>query len=176
MASAVRKATVGNQRVQPSDNEAARKLRIRAAFDMFDKDKKGCVVQEEVGTIMRYLGAYPSEKDIIKKILPEMQEDEPSTFVTFERFEKKMLEVLYTNEYEPDTDEALLAAFRTIDAEKRGYIEADTMRELLITKGTPFREKELEAFLGVAKDPQTGRIYYEDYIAVFMQALDPKRG
>lgn len=41
-----------------------------------------------------------------------MQEDEPSTFVTFERFEKKMLEVLYTNEYEPDSDETLLTAFR----------------------------------------------------------------
>lgn len=32
---------------QPSggDDEAARKLRIRAAF-MFNKDKKGCVIQE----------------------------------------------------------------------------------------------------------------------------------
>lgn len=81
------------------------------------------------------------------------------------------------------------------------------MRELLITKGTPFREKEMEgsitplfcfdihhyfrlsdantllhvksdptiAFLSAAKDPQTGRIYYEDYIAVLMQALDPRR-
>jgi hypothetical protein len=32
------------------------------------------------------------------------------------------------------------------------------------------------AFLAVAKDPATGRIYYEDYIAVLMHALDPKRG
>lgn len=99
-----------------------------------------------------------------------MQEDEPSTFVTYERFEKKMLEVLFTNEYEPDTDEILLAAFRVrsrstvnshdmervsrtdrererqqaIDTEQKGYIEADVMRELLTTKGTPFREKEME--------------------------------
>lgn len=27
----------------------------------------------EVSTIMRYLGAYPTEKDIIKKILPEVR-------------------------------------------------------------------------------------------------------
>ncbi|RLN43896.1 hypothetical protein BBJ28_00013971 [Nothophytophthora sp. Chile5] len=73
-----------------------------------------------------------------------MQEDEPSTFVTYDRFEKKMLEVLYTNEYEPDSDETLLAAFRVIDTEKKGYIEAEVMRELLTTKGTPFREKEME--------------------------------
>ncbi|KAE8913247.1 hypothetical protein PF005_g30416 [Phytophthora fragariae] len=167
-------AAGSNQRGS-ADDEAARKLRIRAAFDMFDKEKKGSVIQEEVSTIMRYLGAYPTEKDIIKKILPEMQEDEPSTFVTYDRFEKKMLEVLYTNEYEPDADETLLAAFRVIDTEKKGYIEAEVMRELLTTKGTPFREKEMEAFLAGAKDPPTGRIYYEDYIALLTQALDPNK-
>ncbi|KAE9071070.1 hypothetical protein PF010_g26021 [Phytophthora fragariae] len=116
---------------------------------------------------MRYLGAYPTEKDIMKKNLPEMQGGEPSTFVTHDRFEKKMLEVLYTNEYEPDADETLLAAFRVIDTEKKGYIEAEVMRELLTTRGTPFREKEME-------DPPTGRIYYEGYIALLIQALDPK--
>jgi calmodulin len=154
-----------NQRL--ADEEAARKARIRMAFDMFDKEKKGCVIQEcaeyqyvlwrlgeneltsrmpnrEVSTIMRYLGAYPSEKDIIKKILPEMQEDEPSTFVAYDRFEKKMLEVMFANEYAPDTDETLLAAFRVIDSEKKGYIDADTMHDLLVTKGTPFRDKEIE--------------------------------
>jgi hypothetical protein len=89
-------AAPGNQR-SPADDEAARKVRIRAAFDMFDKEKKGSVIQEcvflqslvasspaadnisveicrEVSTIMRYLGAYPTEKDIIKKILPEVSE------------------------------------------------------------------------------------------------------
>lgn len=38
-------ATAGNQR-GAVDDEAARKVRIRAAFDMFDKEKKGCVIQE----------------------------------------------------------------------------------------------------------------------------------
>lgn len=33
---------------------------------------------------------------------------------------------------------------QVIDVEQKGYIEADVMRELLITKGTPFREKEME--------------------------------
>lgn len=34
-----------------------------------------------------------------------------------------------------------------IDAEQKGFIEADVIRELLITKGTPFREKEMEGTL-----------------------------
>lgn len=36
------------------------KKKIREAFQLFDKDRKGCVIQEEVSTIMRYLGAYPT--------------------------------------------------------------------------------------------------------------------
>ncbi|OQS05675.1 hypothetical protein THRCLA_20558 [Thraustotheca clavata] len=155
-----------------ADMDTYLRAQIRSAFDMFDKDRKGCVIQEEVSTIMRYLGAYPSEKDIIKKILPEMQDDEPSTFVTYEKFEKKMLEVMYTHEYEPDTDETLLAAFRVLDPEKKGYIDADTMKELLMTKGTPFREKELEGFMHVAKDMDTVKIYYEDYISLLTQELE----
>ncbi|EQC41696.1 hypothetical protein SDRG_01654 [Saprolegnia diclina VS20] len=154
------------------DTDAYLRAQIRSAFDMFDKERKGCVIQEEVSTIMRYLGAYPSEKDIIKKILPEMQDDEPSTFVTYEKFEKKMLEVMYSHEYEPDSDETLMAAFRVLDPDKTGYIEADVMKELLLTKGTPFREKELEGFMHVAKDADTGRIYYEDYISLVTQELD----
>ena len=55
---------------------------------------------------------------------------------------------------------------RAFDEEGRGYVEATKLREALITKGTPFREKEIEAFMEVAKDDETGRIYYEDYVAL----------
>ena len=48
------------------------KRRIREAFQLFDKDRKGCVVQEEVATIMRYLGSYPTERAMVKEILPDM--------------------------------------------------------------------------------------------------------
>ena len=43
------------------------------------------------------------------------------------------------------------------------------MRELLSSKGkAPFREKEIDAFMKVAKDKETGHIYYEDYINLLM--------
>jgi hypothetical protein len=48
------------------------KKKIREAFQLFDKDRKGCVIQEEVSTIMRYLGAYPTERAMVKEILPDM--------------------------------------------------------------------------------------------------------
>lgn len=63
----------------------------------------------------------------------------------------------------------LLHAFRTIDSDNVGYISAEYLEELLTTRGTPFRPKEIEAFLSVARDPETGNIYYEDYVALLMK-------
>lgn len=143
--------------------------KIREAFDLFDKDKADAIIQEEVGTVMRALGAYPTERQLVLEILPEMQDDEPTGFVSYQKFEKKMLNILATKECDPDSGDILLQAFRTIDSENTGFISAELMEELLTTKGTPFRPKELEAFLMVAKDPETGNIYYEDYVALLMK-------
>lgn len=41
-----------------------------------------------------------------------MQEDEPMEFVTYKNFEKKMIQVLRDHEYEADTDDVLLRAFK----------------------------------------------------------------
>ena len=49
--------------------------KIREAFDLFDKEKADAVVQEEVGTMMRYLGAYPTERQLVLDILPGIRFD-----------------------------------------------------------------------------------------------------
>ena len=97
---------------------------------------------------------------------PGLAHDEPVGFVAFEKFETTMLTLLVSDDkYEPDDDDALRQAFLALDKERNGYINAETMNHLLTTKGTPFRQKEIEAFMQGAKDPDTGRIYYDDYIA-----------
>ena len=113
-----------------------------------------------------------NEGEVVETVLPDMMEDEPTAFVTYEKFEKKMLEVMAQNLYEPDTDDVMLAAFRAIDTDKKGYIDADRMRELLSTYGTAFRPKEIDGFMSRAKDMETGRIYFEDYIALFQQEVE----
>jgi calmodulin len=143
--------------------------RIREAFDLFDKDKADAIIQEEVGTVMRALGAYPTERALVLEILPEMQDEDPTGFISYAKFEKKMLQILASKEWEPDSGDILLQAFRTIDTENTGYISAELMEELLTTRGTPFRPKELELFMMEAKDSDTGNIYYEDYVALLMK-------
>jgi len=143
--------------------------KIREAFDLFDKDKADAIIQEEVGTVMRALGAYPTERQLVLEILPEVQDDEPTGFVSYQKFEKKMLSILASKECDPDSGDLLLHAFRTIDSDNVGYISAEYLEELLTTRGTPFRPKEIDAFLSVARDPETGNIYYEDYVALLMK-------
>jgi hypothetical protein len=50
-----------------------------------------------------------------------------------------------SQEFAPDTEEALLTAFRVLDPGNKGYIAAGELRELLTNKGTAFREKEMES-------------------------------
>ncbi len=58
-----------------STNQKLEKLRktIREAFGLFDKVGNATVFQEEVATIMRYLGQFPSEQDVVEVILREIQ-------------------------------------------------------------------------------------------------------
>jgi len=45
-----------------------------------------------------------------------------------------MLQVLMSNEFEPAPAEHLLAAFKILDPEGKGYIKIDVMHQLLTTK------------------------------------------
>ena len=81
----------------------AMQAKIREAFDLFDKDHQDAVINEEVGTMMRYLGIFPTEKDLIMKYLPEMQDDEPTGFVRYDKLEKRLMELLASGECEPDS-------------------------------------------------------------------------
>jgi hypothetical protein len=79
--------------------------KIKAAFGLFDRDNKSVVVKEEIGTIMRYLGAYPTEEELVTDILPQIQDDEETQYVKYDRFESFMVRVLVEKNYEPDTEE-----------------------------------------------------------------------
>ena len=121
----------------------------------------------EVGTIMRYLGAYPSESDLVTVILPSLAPlDSSSSLVPLSTFLPFMLHALLSRTYAPDPEPLLLAAFRVLDVDRKGYLDESTMVELLGENEWALREKEIEDFLRVAKDPETGFVHYEDYIAL----------
>ena len=71
---------------------------------------------------------------------------------------------------EPDPAEYLLAAFRVLDPEGKGFIERDIMKNLLMTMGINFREEEYNDFEAFALDKSGNWFYFEDYVAKLMEA------
>ena len=151
--------------MKPHDWIEANKTKIRDAFDLFDETKSDSILEEDVGTVMRALGAFPSERQLVTDVIPQLSEEEHPGFVMYRKFEKKMLSIMINHEYEPDTASILLQAFRTIDKKNSGFISTEELQHLLSSGGTAFRSEELESFYDFAKDPETGNVYYEDYVS-----------
>ena len=155
--------------------EALYRKLIKDAFNIIDIDQKGYIDRKEVSYIMRYLLQFPSEAQIRDYIIEQLEGDEPSDFIKFEKFEPYMLNVMQINEYEPNPAEHLLAAFRVLDPEGEGRIRKDVMMELLTTKGIPLRQKESDNFFQFAIDKSGKYIYYEDYVQKLVEENERHR-
>merc|ERR1712048_727685 len=128
---------------------------IKDAFALFDKDGKGTCDVREIGTIVRHLGICPTEIEL-RDMITEVEEEEPTGFIRFERFERMMSRILMENQYPRDSEEKLLRAFRTLDTENKGYVEAEKLRTLLTTHGERFSQEEIDEFLSFAVDTESG--------------------
>ncbi|CEL95513.1 unnamed protein product [Vitrella brassicaformis CCMP3155] len=152
---------------------------IKEAFSYFDKVGINTVFQEEVGTIMRYLGQFPDEMEVAD-LLRDMQDEgvggpSGSNVVPYDAFEKMMLRCLLQKRFDPDDEDNLLSAFRVLDPEGRGYIEVDQMKRYLASGSSALREKEMSEFVDFAVDKEQGeaaRIYYDDYVAKLTSFVD----
>ncbi|RKO90810.1 hypothetical protein BDK51DRAFT_12014, partial [Blyttiomyces helicus] len=130
------------------------------AFDIFDQAQtKTCDVRE-VGTIIRYLGIYPSEEQL-RAWIKEMEEEEPAGYVTLDRFSRVAIKLLTSNVIVRDDEERLFRAFLTLDTDKKGYLTPEELRAYMTTEGEPFSPEEIEEMLVACTDPNEGKIYYE---------------
>jgi Ca2+-binding EF-hand superfamily protein len=99
-------------------------------------------------------------------ILVQLEEEEPSDFIRYVKFEPYMLQIMMKKEYEPAAPEQLHQAFRVLDPKLEGRIGLDVIRELMLHKGIGFRDpQEIDPFISYAADKDEKYIEYEDYIA-----------
>lgn len=135
---------------------------IQRGFALFDKDGRGHCDVREIGTIVRALGRCPSELEL-RDMITEIEEEEPTGFIRFDKFERMMLRVLMEDRFPRDTEDKLLAAFRVLDTAGKGQLDAEKLRELLTTTGEKFTSEEIDDMLAFAADKETGLVHYEDY-------------
>ena len=87
--------------------------KIRDAFDIFDHEGNKTVDVREVGTIVRSLNCCPTEGEL-NDILSMVEEEEPTGYIRFEKFEPVMLKILLERKFRPASEEQLMKAFQVI--------------------------------------------------------------
>jgi Ca2+-binding EF-hand superfamily protein len=151
----------------------ALRVHLQTAFALFDRDANGTCDVREVGTIVRSLGVSPSQRQFAS-MLEEMEDDEPTGFIRFDKFEKVVLPVIVENEYKGEmvarhSEDELLRAFKALDPEGHGWISADTFRELMSTTGEKLTSEEIEEMMNVCIDPETGNVVYDEYCSILAE-------
>merc|ERR1719316_1357238 len=115
------------QVVPPKPDDPAtrdRKKRIKDALGVNPTENNDIADVREVGTIMRSLGVNPTEKEL-HGMLAQMEEDEPTGFVKYEKFEPVVLKCITDNEIPTDSEEDLIRAFKALDTEGKGYLTTE---------------------------------------------------
>jgi len=64
--------------------DAVLKHKIRSAFSVFDRDNRNACDVREVGTIIRSLNIFPTEKQLQLWII-QIEEEEPTGFIVYEK-------------------------------------------------------------------------------------------
>jgi hypothetical protein len=60
------------------------KKKVRDAFGVFDREGRNACDVREVGTIIRSLNIYPTEKQL-QRWIHEVEEEEPTGFIVYEK-------------------------------------------------------------------------------------------
>jgi len=78
---------------QGPDENAELKVKIKAAFNIFDKEEKQTCDVREIGTILRSLNIFPTEKQL-QKWIHEIEEEEITGYIKYEKFEALAVRLL----------------------------------------------------------------------------------
>ena len=139
--------------------------RITEAFEIFDHENNKTVDVREIGTIVRSLGCCPSEGEL-HDMLAEIEEEEPTGYIRFEKFLPMMTRILMERRYKPAPEDQLLKAFEVLDSEHKGFLSQEELSKFMVEEGEPFTQEEMDEFLSAAVDPDRGVVLYKDYVAV----------
>ena len=135
---------------------------FKEAFAFYDTDSDGFIATDDLATVMRSLGQFPS-----KAALQNITSTLPSgAKLDFDAFLKIMQEQMQ----EQDTLESIMEAFRVFDKDATGTVNAGELRHIMFNLGEQMDRRELDKMIEDAKPDKMGLIHYEEFMKRLLSA------
>lgn len=129
----------------------------REAFKMFDKDGDGAITLDELGTVMRNLGQFPTDEEL--KMMMDETDTDGNGVIDFSEFLTMVQRQKIAQEKEPDIG---LEAFSVFDQNGDGFISAEELRQIMVKLGESLTDEEIEMMIDEADVDGDGRISYKE--------------
>ncbi|KAG8224137.1 hypothetical protein J437_LFUL005471 [Ladona fulva] len=136
---------------------------LRKAFEAFDREKKGTISTDMVGTILSMLG-HDLTEDLLQEIIVEVDAD-GSGELEFEEFVTLAARFLVEEDSEAMQQE-LREAFRLYDKEGNGYITTSVLREILRELDDKITEEELDMMIEEIDSDGSGTVDFDEFMEV----------
>ena len=138
----------------PKDKEQE----IKSIFEKYDSNKDGFVNSSELANIIKSINTDVSDEELLE-LLQEI-DLEVNGEINFEKF----VSMVNRREYDVDTEEELLNAFKTFDKEGNGLINLNELKHVMLKVGKNLSESEIDEMLKDADIDMDGFINFEEFI------------
>eukprot|EP00746_Dinoflagellata_sp_MGD_P007061 gnl/MRDRNA2_/MRDRNA2_113949_c0_seq1.p1 gnl/MRDRNA2_/MRDRNA2_113949_c0~~gnl/MRDRNA2_/MRDRNA2_113949_c0_seq1.p1 ORF type:complete len:258 (+),score=51.66 gnl/MRDRNA2_/MRDRNA2_113949_c0_seq1:51-824(+) len=146
---------------------------FKETFALFDADGSGTVTAEELGTVMRSLGQYPSDADC--RAMIAMLDDDSSGAINFEEFLRLMVAQMKEHEKKEalySQREEFVQAFKIFDRDGNGYVDAQELRYMMQNHGTMrLTDDEVNEMMSDADVNGDGKLNFEEFIHLMMAPI-----
>ncbi|XP_041449033.1 calmodulin-A-like [Drosophila obscura] len=132
---------------------------IREAFQVFDRENKGCITCKELGTVMRSLGQNPTEAELYD-LIDEIDLDGDGT-IDFSEF----LHMMSHRMQDIGSEESLLQGFKIFDRDGNGYISTLELKTTMMMLGEKVTDEEVREIMAEIDQDRDGRISYAEYLS-----------
>ena len=132
---------------------------LQEAFNLFDLDGGGDIDAKELGTVMRSLGANPSNAEV-DQMIAEVDDDD-SGCIEFPEFVQLMARKLQIT----DCPAELKEAWHVFDDASQGYIWKSQLRTIIAALSPQLSEEEVYEICHLASD-DAGRVTFDTFVAL----------